>query len=268
MAPPSDDPRASIGAILKQERTRQGLDIAEIEQRTKIRGKYLRALEDEDWEVLPGLAYVRGFLRTYAAALGLDADVLVDDYRADYEAPGAEPYGIAEGVLSERRPLDARESRRLDPRVIVGLAVAAIAVVLLVLGLTGGSDDGGDTGTDAPGKAVERNGRGGGEEKGGDEDKPTLPERVELELVARSDSEVCLVNRAGDVVLDNALMSAGDKEAFEADEFELGLGFGIVEATVNGDGERLEAGTDAPVIYEITPRGVRQPTADTTPECP
>jgi len=213
MAPPSDDPRASIGAILKQERTRQGLDIAEIEQRTKIRGKYLRALEDEDWEVLPGLAYVRGFLRTYAAALGLDADVLVDDYRADYEAPGAEPYGIAEGVLSERRPLDARESRRLDPRVIVGLAVAAIAVVLLVLGLTGGSDDGGDTGTDAPGKAVERNGRGGGEEKGGDEDKPTL------HLVRETKSTYEEIERRG---VENAKIACA-KEHFAAIDTEYGV---------------------------------------------
>ena len=69
----SDDP-LQIGAILAQTRERLGLELPDVEQRTKIRVKYLRALEDEDWEVLPAPAYTRGFLRAYAEELGLDSE--------------------------------------------------------------------------------------------------------------------------------------------------------------------------------------------------
>jgi cytoskeletal protein RodZ len=70
-----------IGETLKRARTRAGLDIRTAEERTKIRIKYLRALESENWEAIPSPAYAKGFLRTYAGVLGLDPDALVDDYR-------------------------------------------------------------------------------------------------------------------------------------------------------------------------------------------
>ena len=62
---------SEIGATLQSARTRAGLDIADIEAETKIRAKYLRALEQEEWDQLPGSTYVRSFLRTYADVLGL-----------------------------------------------------------------------------------------------------------------------------------------------------------------------------------------------------
>src|SRR5436190_20072433 len=64
---------------------RQRLDIADVEARTKIRAKYLRALENEEFGMLPGSTFVRTFLRTYAELLGLDPQRLVEEYRANYE---------------------------------------------------------------------------------------------------------------------------------------------------------------------------------------
>jgi hypothetical protein len=55
-----------IGEVLRSTRSRLGMDIVAVERATKIRTKYLQALEDEDWDVLPGPTYVKGFLRTYA----------------------------------------------------------------------------------------------------------------------------------------------------------------------------------------------------------
>ncbi len=66
---------------------RARIDVSEIEAQTKIRAKYLRALENEEWDLLPGPTFVRSFLRTYAQALGLDAKALVDEYRMSYEQP-------------------------------------------------------------------------------------------------------------------------------------------------------------------------------------
>jgi hypothetical protein len=73
-----------IGNSLREARLRQGLDFPEIEQATKIRGKYLRALEEEQFEVLPGQTYVKGFLRSYADYLGLDGQLYVDEFNSRY----------------------------------------------------------------------------------------------------------------------------------------------------------------------------------------
>src|ERR1044071_10234257 len=73
-----------IGNSLREARLRQHLDFPEIEQATKIRGKYLRALEDEQFEVLPAQTYVKGFLRSYAEYLGLDGQLYVDEYNSRF----------------------------------------------------------------------------------------------------------------------------------------------------------------------------------------
>ena len=87
-----------IGEVLKRSRTRQGIEIADVEERTKIRTKYLRALESEEWDVLPSPAYAKGFLRTYAQLLGLDADAIVDEYRRQVESelPAGPPLRLGE----------------------------------------------------------------------------------------------------------------------------------------------------------------------------
>ena len=73
-----------IGNSLREARTRKGLDFPELEEGTKIRAKYLRALEDEAFETLPSATYVKGFLRTYAEYLGLDGQLYVDEYNVRY----------------------------------------------------------------------------------------------------------------------------------------------------------------------------------------
>jgi cytoskeleton protein RodZ len=67
-----------IGSSLREARIRQGIDFPALEQGTKIRAKYLRALEDERFELLPAHTYVKGFLRSYADFLGLDGNLYVD----------------------------------------------------------------------------------------------------------------------------------------------------------------------------------------------
>ena len=113
-----------IGSSLREARTRQGLDVNELELRTKVRGKYLRALEEERFELLPGHTYVKGFLRTYADALGLDGQLYVDEYNSRYVGGDEETPLRARRVSpgGGRRPRDRRESH-----------VVAIALTLIVL---------------------------------------------------------------------------------------------------------------------------------------
>jgi hypothetical protein len=112
-----------IGSSLRDARVRQGLDFPELEQLTRIRPKYLRALEDERFDVLPAPTYVRGFLRSYAAALGLDGQPFVDEYNSRFAVGEDDVVVRARRVPPPRRDRQDRESR------IAVLALVAIAVV-------------------------------------------------------------------------------------------------------------------------------------------
>ena len=116
-----------IGNSLREARLRQALDFPEIEQATKIRAKYLRALEDEQFDILPGQTYVKGFLRTYAEYLGLDGQLYVDEYNSRYIH------------VDEETPLRTRSTSslgRAGPRFessVVLVALAGIAVLTLLV---------------------------------------------------------------------------------------------------------------------------------------
>jgi cytoskeletal protein RodZ len=112
-----------IGYSLREARERQGLGYPEIELATKIRAKYIRALEEEDFDAVPGDAYVRGFLRTYAEYLGLDGDVYVDEYGSRFVAGWRD-----ELPQRPERPRVGRRERRLERRAVI-LVLAGIALL-------------------------------------------------------------------------------------------------------------------------------------------
>ncbi|HEX3692087.1 MAG TPA: helix-turn-helix domain-containing protein [Solirubrobacteraceae bacterium] len=125
---------AEIGATLREARMRARIDVSEIEAQTKIRAKYLRALENEEWDLLPGPTFVRSFLRTYAQALGLDEKTLVDEYRREYERPldlEHQPPVMASSRRQATRTPTARTSRGY----LIAVGVIALLIVLLLVGL-------------------------------------------------------------------------------------------------------------------------------------
>jgi hypothetical protein len=73
-----------IGNTLREARLRRGFDIPQCEQETKIRAKYLRAMEEEQFDLMPSPTYVRGFLRTYADFLDLDGQLVLDEYESRF----------------------------------------------------------------------------------------------------------------------------------------------------------------------------------------
>jgi helix-turn-helix protein len=106
-----------IGASLAAARESKGLSFTDAENLTCLRARYLEAMEADRFEDLPGHVYARAFLRTYAAALGLDAEQYVDEFASRYPEPEDEPLAVV-----------PRSRRRLP----VGLALVAAAVVGLV----------------------------------------------------------------------------------------------------------------------------------------
>ena len=116
-----------IGNSLREARTRRQIDLAVAEQATKIRARYLRALEDERFDQLPSQTYVKGFLRTYADYLGLDGQLYVDEFNSRF----------ATGDDHEARPRRSsvrpeRRTRRLETGIVL-VAVAVVAIVTLVV---------------------------------------------------------------------------------------------------------------------------------------
>jgi Helix-turn-helix domain len=116
-----------IGNSLREARERQGLGYPEIELATKIRAKYIRALEEEDFTSIPGDAYIRGFLRTYAEYLGLDGDVYVDEYASRFITSWRDELP----PRPERRRIRTRE-RHLERRAVLLVFAGIVLVAILV----------------------------------------------------------------------------------------------------------------------------------------
>ena len=114
-----------IGNSLREARLRRHIEFTEAEYGTKIRGKYLRALEDERFELLPSHTYIKGFLRSYADYLGLDGQLYVDEYNSRFVV------GEEDGPVRAPRRVPAARARRAQRREsnIVLLALTAIGLV-------------------------------------------------------------------------------------------------------------------------------------------
>lgn len=254
-----------IGETLREARLRQGIDIVDVEQATKIRARYLRALESEEFEHLPGPTFVRTFIRTYADHLGLDAQLLVEEYRSRHEeAPAAEelqpftPQPSQRGGREPRgRPRPPSASRGT---VIGGVAIAALAVLLLIGLLAGGEEEPDDEGAAAqPG---ERRGEDGPTRKGGDGaargkgraggEGSSTGEPLELRVTPLAETYVCVDDDAGKRLFEGII--AGP-ETFRADEALL-VNFGNtqVELELNGEPVDVERGSN-PVGLEFSGDG-------------
>jgi cytoskeleton protein RodZ len=130
-----------IGATLREARMHARIDVSEIEAQTKIRAKYLRALENEEWGLLPGPTFVKSFLRTYAQALGLDGRALVEEYRLHHERPSE---AMLEPIVSTPQGSRSRTRTRTPSSgpsrgyLAAVVAIVAVIVLLVVLLVSGG----------------------------------------------------------------------------------------------------------------------------------
>lgn len=246
-----------IGATLREARMRARIDISEVEAETKIRAKYLRALENEEWDLLPGSTYVKSFLRTYAEALDLDAKLLVDEYKLRHERLS----DVELQPISAAAPGRERR-RRQGPVVPRGVVLLAIFVALIVaLGLLGSDDD------TPPPAATPTPGATATAPRAVPPPPPAVPRRVRLRIVATSAVYVCL--KAGErTLVDGRTLAAGERtRTYRSRRFRLTLGNNGVRLLINGR-SRSVAPSAEPIGMQITPRQGRQPLpADERPVC-
>jgi len=118
-----------IGASLREARVKRGLSPTDVHKAIRIRDRYLQALEEERWELLPGDAYAKGFLRTYADYLGLDGSLYIDEYNsrfAEHEEQPLQPQPMPRAGLGTTRFAGVG---LLRPVVAIGVIVAIVAAV-------------------------------------------------------------------------------------------------------------------------------------------
>ncbi|HEU0018756.1 MAG TPA: helix-turn-helix domain-containing protein [Thermoleophilaceae bacterium] len=202
-----------IGETLREARMRQKLDIADVEERTKIRAKYLRALENEEWGLLPGPTFVKTFLRTYAEVVGVDPYLLVEEYRLTEERTDAPEFQALAPMPARDRGRDRGRGGRRPPQrpprrggLIAGAVVLVVVGFLLVLGLTGGEDDSGGGGEQA---ATTQTTTTKQQPKAKQRQKQPAPTGVNVKIAPIEPTYVCVDNGAGTpVVFENTLDAA------------------------------------------------------------
>lgn len=226
---------------------RQGLEIADLEARTKIRAKYLRALENEEFSTLPGSTFVRTFLRTYAEMLGLDPHLLVDEYRARHEPKDElEPAPIGPPAAAGRDRDRLRVPGPPGPGAVVLLVLAAVIGLLLVLGLTGGDDKRQSTATETT-----RNERTATERA---RPRPA-PRAVTLQLKPAVPTYACVDRGEGTAILFEGTLDGA--RTFKGKRLRVNLGKTSVRLRVNGKAVPLQPGPN-PAGFEFTRKGRKE----------
>lgn len=129
---------AGIGDTLRAERRRQGRSLADAAAETRVRESYLAAIEDEDFRILGGDVYARGFIKLYGQYLSLDAEALVQQFRSEHaSAPEATP-AFPSGSIDDILPPPRSSRQRLSPPILAALAIVALMVVVFAMSRSGG----------------------------------------------------------------------------------------------------------------------------------
>ena len=217
---------------------RRELDITDAETYTKIRAKYLRALENDEFATLPDSTLAKTFLRTYSEYLGLDAQLLIEEYRALHEPRG-------QGEMPALRPRRQRETRirRSGPPIGPGGAFAIGIVLLLalfaVLGLTGGDDDEGGGGTTTTEQTSDeraaRERRERRERREARERRERAANRaLRVRVAPTGPTYVCVDDAKGDVTFEGTITGPRTFRGRRGGRLRINLGRAAVRLTVNG----------------------------------
>jgi cytoskeleton protein RodZ len=245
-----------IGTSLREARARRGIDLVRAEADTKIRAKYLQALEDERFEILPAETYVKGFLRTYAEYLGLDGHLYVDEYNSRFAS-------------SDEPPVSARARRQPRPRasesslVVVALAGIVAIAVLVVVAFRFSTDEppanpanlgGAQTATNPSGTRPRPAKRGGAGKRAATAKTAKL-----ILTAARGDCWVAV--RSGGAegeLLFSGTIAYGDTERFVGRRLLLELGDAPAQnLNVRLNGKRIRNFPVGEPVVIVTPQGVR-----------
>jgi hypothetical protein len=232
-----------IGPTLREARTRRKVDLSEVEAAIKIRIRYLQAIENEEWDALPGGAYTRGFIRTYAFYLGLDGERLADEYRRS----AAPQSGDRVPKRVEPVPMGPRRGRpRFSGPVLVAAVCLVLVAIVVGIGLAGGGGGSSSSSTSPAGKEGHRGGK-----KGKRKNATAAQPGVAMSLAATAEVWVCVLDDAEKPLVDGKILAQGAEAGpFRSGGFEIALGNGSVTMLVDGKQAEVPA-SSSPVGYRI-----------------
>jgi cytoskeleton protein RodZ len=258
-----------IGPTLREARMRARIDISEVEAETKIRAKYLRALENEEWDLLPGPTFVKSFLRTYADALGLDSRALVEEYKLRHER-------LSEVDLQPITPRGNTDQRRRGgrggggiPRVylIWGAILLVLGGVYAITALGGGgsSKHPASTPTSPATHATVPTTTPSTTPSSGATKHGVPGKIVRLELIPSAPVNVCLVAAGGRTLLRDVTLSSHTR-TFRSSEFRMTLGNGNISMRIDGVTKAVPDVSNG-IGYIVTHAGRRTLSAGQRPTC-
>ncbi len=251
-----------IGSTLRDARVRRDISLQQAEADTKIRVKYIQAMENEDFDVLPAGTYVKGFLRTYADYLGIDYQLILDEYNERFGTGEHKEHVVVQTGKSPKTRAP-RKSRKQTNYLFVAVFAIVIIAVLAYLGWGNSSSEKPTlittTESESPIETTVETAPPVATTPATTSTK-TQPETIES-LVLSSDVEASWVRvrkdgEEGEIIWENEL-AAGESKTFtftssELPSNKLVLNFGkslLVE--VNGKSQRLNGG-----VYVVTPTSV------------
>jgi cytoskeletal protein RodZ len=243
-----------IGSTLREARMRARIDISEVEARTKIRAKYLRAIENEEWDLLPGPVYVKSFLRTYGDYLGLDTRLLIDEFKRRYERPSDHDLRPISSLGRERERERRRRSRSLPPWMTVGAILIAVVVVLFVIGLGANNQNKPSPTSALPG--AHRHRATTPTATTTPVHRPVTPAVATLQLKPTGTVYVCVEDLRHRKLIPGRIFAAGAVVPVERRQVLLvTLGNASVQMTVNGRPYRITPSASA-IGLRVSPKGV------------
>ena len=240
-----------IGTSLREARIRRGLELRDVEAVTRIRPRYLQALEEEQFDLLPSPTYVKGFMRTYAEFLGLDGQLYVDEYNSRYVQGDEESLAIR-----RRGTTPSRAQRRVESGALVlallGIVAAAGLVVLAWKWAGEGAERvPGQAPSSPPASVSPQPAAGEGTEK----------RWLKLTLVAERGSTELTVYRGrgpvGEPLFDGTLVE-GSTHQYTGPRLWFRVARPrMLRAEIDGHPTPLNAGTTGPATLAVTRRGIR-----------
>ena len=242
-----------IGNSLREARLRQGYELPRVEADTKIRAKYLRALEEERFEVLPGETYVKGFLRTYAEYLGLDGQLYVDEFNSRFTRED-------EPVAPARPRRQPARSRAVESNFVIVALAGIIAVTILVVVAWKFGSTGAERSTGIPPSATSPSTSTGTSTQQQPSNPTTSHKTKKTRLVLYADGGDCWMRvrskSATGKLLYEGTLQAGQTQRF-VDDKRIWLQLGApayLKGTVNG--EHIRNMPNGPAIAVVRPDGL------------
>ena len=236
------------------------MDLDEVHAATGIRPRYLRAIEQEDWDALPEEFYVRSFIRKYAVFLDVDPEPLVAEYRRQRGTtggPGDAPTSPFARTSSRRaEALRRRRARQGVYAWLGGAAVVVVIVVVVILLVSGGGEEGakeaGGGNATTPKKQAKPGNEGQAKES---QPKQASQSSVSLKIEPTAEVWACVLDAKGKPLVDGATLAAGETTGpFHSRSYTAAFGNGSIAITVDGKAARTPS-SPSPIGIAVDAHG-------------